>query len=307
MRIHMLASEPHYERHTRAIWRRLHPSIRGEMRVGRAATPRGIPRDEHIMVAGVMDIDRCREHRVIYVEHGAGQSYLGDPESKHSAFYPHAGAQHPDNVVAYVSPRKEIADAWGRPAIAVGCPALAPVVRSRAETAHYLTAVITFHWDAYRVCSEARSARPHWIDHLHTIVGWLRNHEIKVVGHWHPRDREALQIWQNLGVETVRNPDEALERASLVIADNTSFMYEAAAVGCRVLTLNAPWYRKNVEHGLRFWSHVPGTQVDDIDEILALDPLHIAHGTAAALKAYDHLPTPDTDWRAAQALTMLLA
>jgi hypothetical protein len=302
VRIHLLATEPQYLRHTRAVWKHLPDEVRGEMFTGRGAAVRSKPGQDYVMIGGFLDIDRVQKHRLVYVEHGAGQSYLGEGWRQHSEGYSHAYSRHPERVVAYISPRQALAEAWGRPAFAAGCPALDDLVHSKSWSPK---AVITFHWDARRIAPEARSARPHWIDRLHEMIAKLRDSEYEVVGHAHPRDRDAAGIWRKLQVPFEPDPDRVLTDAALVVADNTSLMYEAAALDIPVFALNAPWYRKHVHHGLRFWDHVPGPQFDTMDEFAAADlgdlPLsYVTEQDEAVRAAYDGYPDGKAGQRAAR-------
>ena len=257
MQIHAIATLPQYRRHVEAVWKHISPDVRGEMRTQRGASTRGWPTEDLVMIGGFYDMDRSPTNPMIYVEHGAGQSYVGDDRTRgHPAYH---GSQHPDEVIGYISPNSRVAASWGKPAFVAGCPALDGIDRGTwMSRPAGNTAAITFHWDAKRVCPEAWTTKHFWIEHLHVIVQLLREQYFHVVGTWHPRDTYGRGVWEQLGVETVENPDEVLTRADLLIADNTSLQYEAAKLGIPNVVLNAPWYRRDVEHGLRFWDHVPG-------------------------------------------------
>jgi hypothetical protein len=285
VKVHALASLPHYLRHVQAIHRHLPDDIRGRVYSGASAIrPRVEPKDDIFMVGGFYDIDNVVDSRIIYVEHGAGQSYQGDPKmQRHPAYH---GSTHDRRVIAYIAPNQRVADSWDRPAFAAGSPCL-DALRGRQPAR--TTVAITFHWDCHK-CPETRSARPHYIEHLGTIVTWLRDQDLHVIGHWHPRDQLGPKYWKNLGVEAIRDPDEVLARSRVLIADNTSLMYEAARLDRRILVLNAPWYRRDVHHGLRFWDHVPGQQFDDpydligfdLDQYISFDPFARERARAAA-------------------------
>jgi hypothetical protein len=257
LKIHAVGSRPNYWRHVRPIFKALPVELRGEVLDGTQPRTQRIDRDDVFLIGGYSDLATAGGRRTIYIEHGAGQTYNGT-RRHHRAHYP--GGEHPDNVIGYICPNEIVAESWGRPAIAVGCPALASVGSRRGGWI-----VVTFHFDAPFVSPEARSARPHYLDDLHHIVTWVREEcwSNKVLGHAHPRDHRAAGIWKMLDVPFEPDPDEALRKADLVLADNTSFAYEAAALGIPNVALNAPWYRREVEHGLRFWEHPPGLMVDD--------------------------------------------
>jgi hypothetical protein len=117
---------------------------------------------------------------------------------------------------------------------------------------------VTFHWDL-RTIPETRSAWPFYANHLHQFAAWAQAHDHDLIGHWHPRLGNTLKaLWQQAGVEVVADSIEVLARATLLAADNTSLMYEAASLDIPVLALELPAWRRNITHGLRFWDRVPG-------------------------------------------------
>lgn len=264
--IHGIAGTAQYERHIAAVWHRLPRAQRGLLLTGPQAVGNRIPAKDVIMVGGHQDIPRAGRHDTVYVEHGAGQSYNGDPRCANGPGY--SGAEHPPNVRWYISPRDDHARAWGRPAFAAGCPALDGI--ERPHLAGPPMAVITFHW-ATSLCPEAGSAIDSYAPHIDAIVAWLHAAGFAVFGHWHPRTPTARAWWRDHDVPFLDDIDRVLERAELMLCDNSSVMYEAAALDIPVIALNSPAYRRDVHHGLRFWDHVPGWQVDSVEELLALD------------------------------------
>lgn len=271
MRIHLLASTRQYLRHCHAIWKHIDPSLQGEVLTHRGANTKRLPKDDVVMVGGYYDIASAPFQRIIYVEHGAGQAYNGDDRTARHVCY--HGSDHPARVIGYVSPNQRVADSWNRPAYAAGAPALDELPMRANRSRFSRVAAITFHFDARGafVAPEAWSARPHYEDMLHAMVTALRLDGFEVLGTWHPKDPVGHKVWRNLQVEATSDPDEVLRKATLLVADNTSLLYEAAYLGIPSVVLNAPWYRRDVEHGLRFWDHVPGKVVEDAYEFCAMN------------------------------------
>jgi hypothetical protein len=86
---------------------------------------------------------------------------------------------------------------------------------------------------------------------------------LPVIGHSHPRlASTARAVFERAGIEFVPDLADVARRATVYAVDNSSTLWEMA-VARPVIAMNAPWYRRDVSHGLRFWSHIPGADVDD--------------------------------------------
>lgn len=114
---------------------------------------------------------------------------------------------------------------------------------------------VSFHWDNHQR-SEARWALPHFRRGLAPLT-----RHFEVLGHGHPRAFRHLEpTYLEAGIEPVKSFDEVLERAEVYACDNSSTIPEFASIGRPVVFLNAPWYRRDVAYGGRFWEW-PGAQV----------------------------------------------
>lgn len=239
------------------LFRRVHPTT--------LAPPAGVP----VVVASLGDLRRvARDGRpVALAEHGIGQSYgTGHPS--------YCGGVSPERsrVGLFLVPNEYAARANrraypGARSVVVGCPKLDPWVggvappplRGRPVVA------ISFHWDC-RVAPETRSAWPHFRSALPALAERFR-----LLGHGHPRALGRLRPeYERLGIEAVAEFEQVLRRAHVYVTDNSSTLFEFAATDRPVVVLNAPWYRRRVEHGLRFWSCADvGVQCDEPEALPA--------------------------------------
>jgi UDP-N-acetylglucosamine:LPS N-acetylglucosamine transferase len=150
----------------------------------------------------------------------------------------------------------------------VGCPKL-DTLPKRSGTGGPVVAV-SFHFDL-SLLAETRSARMHFTS---ALPGLARSY--RLIGHSHPR-LDLSQFYRRMGIEYVRDFDEVCRRADVYVCDNSSTLFEFAATGRPVVVLNEPHYRRDVEHGLRFWDAADvGIQVDSPHDLapairLALD------------------------------------
>lgn len=207
----------------------------------------------------------------VFCEHGAGQSY----SSEHPSYAGGRGGRQ--NVRLFLCPNEAVAErnraAYPQAEVAtVGCPKLDTWHRApRKRKADPPVVVISFHWDC-QVCPETRWAFPHYRQGLGAVA---RDPRWQLIGHGHPRALSALRgHYATLGVEVVEQFAEVVARADCYVCDNSSTMFEFASLGRPVVVLNAPWYRREVEHGLRFWEAAGvGVQCDepeDLPEAIAL-------------------------------------
>lgn len=324
--IAFVASATHYVDHLAPVYHALDATIRGPFLVPGALadhtmragiTPTLFERFNEarmtvagmgaVVVASFGDLRDIRGARrpVIYMEHGAGQSYHGDRRSAgHPAF---AGARDRRGVALFLTPGPAATEANARahpeiPIVEVGAPKLDLYHRTgierRLSGARRPVVAITFHWPC-RIVPETLSAWPHYMSHLGKLA---RDPHFQLLGHAHPRaDRSIQSAYRAYRVERAVSLGDVFERADVLVADNTSALYEFASLGKPTVVLNAPWYRKRIDHDLRFWNAATGVQVDHGRELpdaityALTDPeeQRVARATAVA-RAYAH-----TDGRAA--------
>lgn len=267
MIVHAYASLQHYADHLAPVLAALPERHRGEMWSpserkpwGRTLAGRG-DRDAVWMIAGFADAERLRGRCLVHVEHGAGQTYPGDPRSAgHGAFSGGDGLGH---VGLFLCPSETVAARWARtyPACStavVGCPKLDRWHRDPRVMSPAQTVAITWHHSNAQI-AEQTPAWQHFRDVIPEVRDQLRRDGVQLLGHGHPRAwRTYRPFWERLGIEATDSLAEVFDRADVLVADNTSAAYEFASLGRPIVWMSAPWYRRDVEHGGRFWDDVRG-------------------------------------------------
>lgn len=255
--IDYLASLPHYADHLAPIW--------GETGGGRfdgdlyRLDDNGAP----VVIAGHQDLALVPgSRRVAFVDHGAGQTYQN---LDHGAY---AGGRDRERIELFLCPSERVA-ALNRARYpnarveVVGSPRLDSLAAEARvgvlDSTHRSTVALTWHWEP-TVMPEALSAWPYYRDVIERLVA--TRDDVEWLGHAHPRMLERVAPWyQSLGVPVVVDFREVVRRADLLVFDNTSAGYEAAALDVPTLALDAPMYRPEQDHGLRFWDLVPGLRL----------------------------------------------
>jgi hypothetical protein len=264
-------TRPHYWRHLEPIWAALpeRGTLWAPPSLGIPGSVQGLPaRGTLTLTAGWRDSSRIG--RAILVEHGAGQSYpLACPRDPS-----YAGGDQRDNVELFIVPgpfpaQRQRAATPGVPVVEVGCPALDRWLPEPPGPEPDLVA-LALNWNC-GLCDESRSALPHYEPVLPELARRFR-----VVGHGHPRARALWAHYARTGIPRV-SYDHAL-RAAVVVVDNSSIGFEAAALSRRVVWLDAPWYRR--AHGLRFFDACPERISDPADLPAAVE--HALEGRCGA-------------------------
>lgn len=294
------ASERHYVDHIAPVWLGLPKSLRGAFLTRRPeilehaaslgiTAEIGLPGDNLTLVASYGDY-RKTQGPVIYMEHGIGHSYSNDHPS-------YAGGRGKERVELFLCQHQLTADKNKKAypdskSVVIGTPKM-DFIKKRGIKGR--TVAISFHWDC-KVAPESRSAFHHYKSGL---IALSRAKDIELIAHAHPKvtwNQSLQRHYKNLGLEYVDSFDEVLDRADLYVIDNSSSAYEFAAAGRPVIHMNAPWYRKDVSHGIRFWDLLPGPTVDNPKQLLPAirkifeDPGRYEDRRAKAVMAlYPHL------------------
>jgi hypothetical protein len=235
------------------------------------------------------ELKKLAHRHVVFMEHGVGASYNGETHL-------------PRNILIELiltTPAQFGAHraVYGDRVVVIGCPKLDKRVKHRRGEIPVI--VFSHHWEQ-RAFPETRSAWPWDAD---ALVALAANKKYKVIGHKHPGDKRDIEGWcvEN-GIEFIADFKDVIKRADLYIADNTSTLYEFAATDRPVVCLSPPWYRRTVEHGMRFWEFEPGVDCSHpshlaacVEDALADRPERRALRQRAVQAAYGELDGEATE------------
>jgi len=229
-------------------------------------TPKSTDPTRPVLVASFGDHKRMRKAgrtRIARIEHGAGQNY----GTEHGSY---AGGKDAEDVGLFLTPNQYSANLWhtrypGARVEVVGCPKLDSLP---AKQDGPLTVALGFHWDCHLV--------PETVSAFGTFRFALEElaQTYNVIGHGHPRAFTGPPMlnrrYRRAGITDVETDfSEVCRRADLYICDNSSSMFEFAATGRPVVVMNSHSYRRDVNHGLRFWDCADvGVQVNKGDALL---------------------------------------
>lgn len=268
--IDLLASEPQYADHLVPVWQQLPgarfwvttPSLARQLEV-RGVEARIVRQLERpTLTASILDHHRARRlgaPALAYMEHGCGQSYGGDPRTARASAY--AGGRGRENAELILAPNEFAAQRWreaypGKPVHVIGTTR--PLWPPRHPDQPLLA--VSFHAESGN--HEQRNA---WSHYRLALPGLAR--ELPMIGHAHPRFAHIARRWlERHGIPFVADLEEVAARATVYAVDNSSTLWELGRTR-PTIALNAPWYRRDVRHGLRFWSHA-GRSVDGPEELL---------------------------------------
>jgi hypothetical protein len=250
------------------------------------------------LVASYGDLKKARRlgyRRFAFIEHGIGQSYAGDRRSAGHGSY--AGGGDRDDVELFLVPNDRSGARWraaypSAVVAVIGSPRLDTLPRRQISPLEQEPVVaLSFHWEC-RLTQETRSALSAYLQAIPALA-----ERFHVIGHGHHRGMANLQrYYRRARIEVVPDFADVCRRADVYVCDNSSTLYEFAATGRPVVVMNAPWYRRSVDHGLRFWEAAEvGVNVwtrdalpDAIDLALA-DPPEVRDARERALSiAYAH-------------------
>lgn len=276
------ASRLQYANHLWAVAEKFH-----KVDVGYAQVL-GVAREKEIapglvVVASRKDARSLKDRPVALLEHGAGQTY-GAAERGRDWAVPN------DNVLLFLAPSERVVDRNRDIYPNARCVVVSsPWVEKLAEIRNGFpwnedvtpdTLVFTFHYEG-SIVPEAGSAFSHFRD---VLTEAKRVWDGPIVGTAHPRMMRRIKGWyEDNGIEIEPNFAKLVRRMKVLVADNTSAIWEACALDVPVVLMNSPNYRTDVEMWPRFWDwSVVGPNIWNVTDLeWALEHIDGVHGYRA--------------------------
>src|SRR5574338_484419 len=280
MQVDAYATMDHWFEHVASLWKHLEPDFRGSIYMGSydlcsvasradvAAIAIHPPRSNRpILVASWRDAQRCLRagRRVILMEHGMGQHFVGSDNPSYSGSSEHAKLALRLVPNEYAAERHRAA-LPSVPVEVIGCPKMDELIQTPPPARGMVA--LSNHWGGSTTSvPEMGGAWDVWHQHYAAIPAAHPG----ALGHAHPKLWPTMhRTLANLGFEPVRWCADVARRADVYVCDGVSTLFEFAALDRPVVVLNPPHFRKDVEHGGRFWEWADiGVQVDDPTDIVA--------------------------------------
>jgi hypothetical protein len=312
-----LATLPHYLDHIVEIWRQLSASGRGKFYVparlmdyarfkgvepSEVRTTSPISKDvilptgpNPIVTSAYVDMAAANQklRTLIFMQHGIGMSFYADVGTRVRRLGYAGGGGMQQYVNLFLSPNKytenlilkQFPNALD---VVVGVPKMDKWVGQPKPLNSKPKVVISFHWQGHKVTPEMGDAFEHFESALP-----LLSREFDLYGHAHPKVALSMKAkFESMGIPYIATFDEVLRTADLYINDASSTIYEFCFVNRPVVIMNAPWFRRNVNHGIRFWDYSNvGINCDDPKDLvlaaaMALEDkdMDIVHNRIRAVK-----------------------
>lgn len=231
----------------------------------------------YVMCSSIIDAQRVREYeplkKLILCEHGCGQTYEHGSSS-------YAGGLDRGWLSLCLVPGER---PWAKqlqkypeiPCAKTGCPKLDSfkdyVKPDKILQMSNMVVGVSTHYDL-GICPEASSAFVYFWNQVEALV--KANPKTWFVGHTHPRvNGLPWEKWTELktvcpNVKVTHDFDDIMQEADLYIIDQSSTAFEFAALDKPVILLNSPHFRREINHGMRFWEFANiGVQCEYADNL----------------------------------------
>jgi len=246
------------------------------------------------LVAGHRDI-RYTRGPVAMLNHGAGHTY----RTNHPSY---AGGRDRNRISLFLEPgpvpaaasRKAQPDAT---VAEVGCPKLDRITRAPEPVA-----VACWHWPARIAGGAAGWAHPAWQDQVQTMRQAVE--PLTLATHAHPRAAQVIQRWARaVDVPYIDDCQQVLATACLMLVDNSSVAWEAAALNIPVVLLDSPGLPRTADG---IWEWPPGPHATpDLLVAAVKDACQGTYWREQRARAADHTYTVKPGFAAASAASAI--